>query len=156
MVSQRIRKLDAAGFTLIELIVVMAIIAIVVGISAPFFTSYYQAMKLRTAADEMATILNSARYQAIKQNTTVCVALNSPKVQYHVGGCGGPVWVGPGTDGTGAIRLQNTLEVSAATANVTFTNLGAATLGGTYTIRNPDDGHTLTVTVAGSGRITIP
>jgi len=156
MVSQRIRRLDAAGFTMIELIVVMAIIAIVMGVSAPFFMSYYQAMKLRAAADELATVLNSARYQAIKQNTTVCVALNANAAQYHVGGCAGPVWTGPGTDGTGSIRLQNTLQLTAATANVTFTNLGAAAVGGTYTIRNPSDGHTLTVTVAGSGRITIP
>ena len=156
MVSQRVRRLDVGGFTLIELIVVMAIIAIVTGISAPFFNSYYQAMKLRAAADELATILNGARYQAIKQNTTICVGLTSTKVQYHVGSCAGPAWVGVGTDDTGTITLQNTLEVSAATANVSFTNLGAATLGGTYTIRNPSDGHTLTVTVAGSGRISIP
>src|SRR2546422_1170463 len=126
MVSQRIRKLDAAGFTLIELIVVMAIIAIVVGISAPFFTSYYQAMKLRAAADEMATILNSARYQAIKQNTTVCVALNSTKVQYHVGGCGGPGGGGPGPGGTRALKLQKFPGGSAATAHLTLTQLRAA------------------------------
>ncbi len=61
-----------------------------------------------------------------------------------------------GTDSTGFITLQNTMQVSAATANVVFTNLGAASTGGTYTVKNPTTGKTLTVTVAGSGRITVP
>ena len=156
MVSERVRRLEVGGFTLIELIVVVAIMGILVAVGAPFLTTYYQARVLRAGADEMFTILNSARYQAIKQNTSICVALSSNKVQYHVGGCGGAVWTGAGTNSAGFITLQNTMEVSAATASVVFTNLGAASTGGTYTVRNPANAKTLTVTVAGSGRITIP
>jgi hypothetical protein len=47
------------------------------------------------------------------------------------------------------------MQVSAATANVVFTNLGAASTAGTYTVRNPANGRTLSVIVAASGRITI-
>ena len=156
MVSERIRRLDVAGFSLIELTVAIAIIGILVAIGVPFVTTYYQAMVLKSAADEMVTILNSARYQAIKQNTSMCVALSGAKVQYLVGGCGGAAWKGVGTDSTGLITLQNTMQMSGATASVVFTNLGAASTGGTYTVKNPVNGKTLTVTVAGSGRITIP
>jgi len=138
------------------LTVVVAILAIVAGLSVPFFSSYHQASKLRSAADEMATVLNGARYQAIKQNTSVCVAVGGHRVQYRLGGCAGGAWLGASTDGAGFIALQNSLHVAGTTANVVFTNLGAAAVGGTYTIRNPADGRTLTVTVAGSGRITIP
>ena len=156
MVSERVRRLEVGGFTLIELIVVVAIMGILVAVGAPFLTTYYQARVLRAGADEMFTILNSARYQAIKQNTSICVALSSNKVQYLVGGCGGAVWTGAGTNSAGFITLQNTMQVSAATASVVFTNLGAASTAGTYTVRNPANGNTLTVTVAGSGRITVP
>ena len=156
MVPERIRRLDAAGFTMAELMVAVAIIGILTAVGVPFFITYYQAMQLRSAADEMATVLNSGRYQAIKQNTLMCVAMNANRVQYLIGGCGGPPWQGPGTDTAGFISLQNTMQVSAVTANVVFTNLGAAAVGGTYTVRNPANGNTLTVTVAGSGRITIP
>ena len=156
MVFERIRRLDVAGYTLIELIVAIAIMGILASVGVPFFLSYYQAMVVRSGADEMATILNSARYQAIKQNTSICVALAANKVQYLVGGCGGAVWTGVGTDSAGFITLQNTMQVSGATASVVFTNLGAASTGGTYTVKNPTTGKTLTVTVAGSGRITIP
>ena len=156
MVPERVRWLVTAGFTLVELTVVLAIVAVLVGVSIPFFSSAYQAMKLRAAADEMVTVLNGARYQALKQNTSVCVAVNGQRAQYRVGGCGGGVWLGPGTDAAGLIALQNSVQITGATANVVFTNLGAAAMGGTYTLRNPDDGRTLTVTVAGSGRITVP
>lgn len=156
MVPEGLRRLVTAGFTLVELTVVMAIAAVLVGVSLPFFGSFYQASKLRAAADEMATVLNGARYQALKQNTSVCVAVNGQRVQYRLGGCGGGRWLGPGTDAAGFIALQNTVLITGATANVVFTNLGAAAVGGTYLLRNPDDGRTLTVTVAGSGRVTIP
>jgi prepilin-type N-terminal cleavage/methylation domain-containing protein len=156
MVSERIRTLSGAGFTLIELIVVVAITGVLVAVGAPFLTTYYQARVLRAGTDELFTILNSARYQAIKQNTPICVSLSANTVQYRVGGCGGAVWTGAGTNSAGFITLQNTMQVSAATASVIFTNLGAASTAGTYTVRNPANGNTLTVTVAGSGRITIP
>ena len=156
MVPEGLRRIGTAGFTLIELTVVIAIVAVVVGVSIPFFSSFHQASRLRAAADEMATVLNAARYQALKQNTSVCVAVSGQRVQYRVGGCSGGVWLGPGTNGAGFIALQNTVPITGATADVVFTNLGAAAVGGTYTLRNPDDGRTLTVTVAGSGRITIP
>jgi prepilin-type N-terminal cleavage/methylation domain-containing protein len=160
MVFERIRRLGDAGFSMAELLVVVALIGILTTIGVPYMNSYYNAMKLRSGADELATMLNSGRYLAIKQNGNVCVSVASTSVQYKTGvsaTCGGgSVYFGPGTKSDGTMPLQNTMQLTGATANVVFTNLGAASQGGTYTIRNPTDGHTLTVTVSGSGRITIP
>jgi hypothetical protein len=66
------------------------------------------------------------------------------------------VWTGPGTDGNGWFALQNNVNVSSATANVAFNYLGTAITAGTYTVQNPVDNSTMTVTVALSGRVTIP
>lgn len=160
MVLERIRRVDDAGFSMMELLVVVAVLGILTAVGVPYMNSYYHAMKLRSGADELATLLNSGRYLAIKQNGNVCVAVSSTSVQYRTGVnatcAGGTVYVGQGTKSDGTMPLQNTMQVTGATANVVFTNLGAASQGGTYTIRNPIDGHTLTVTVSGSGRITIP
>jgi prepilin-type N-terminal cleavage/methylation domain-containing protein len=160
MVLERIRRLGDSGFSMIELLVGMALIGILTTIGVPYMNSYYSAMKLRSGADELATLLNAGRYLAIKQNSNVCVAVSGTTVQYQTGVnavCGGgTVYVGQGTRADGTMPLQNTMELTGATANVVFTNLGAASQGGTYTLRNPVDGHTLTVTVSGSGRITIP
>jgi prepilin-type N-terminal cleavage/methylation domain-containing protein len=160
MVLERIRRIENEGFSMTEVLVVVALLGIVTTVGVPYLNSYYHAMKLRSGADELATILNSGRYLAIKQNGNVCVAVSSNAAQYLTGvsaTCGGgTVYVGPGTKSDGSIPLQNTMQLTGATASVVFTNLGGASQGGTYTLRNPVDGHTLTVTVSGSGRITIP
>jgi hypothetical protein len=71
-----------------------------------------------------------------------------------VGSCSGTVWTGPGTDGSGRITLANNVQVSSNT-DIVFNYLGAATTAGTYTVRNPTDGRTLSVVVATTGRVTL-
>ncbi len=147
--------LDRRGFTLTELLVVVAVIGIITTVSVPAFVSYWRAATLKGGAQELATILNRGRSLAIAQNTTVCVSQSASKVQFLTGGCAGTVWKGPGTDGNGWFTLQNTITVSTTTANVIFNYLGAANTAATYTVRNPLNQATLSVNVALSGRVTI-
>lgn len=156
MVPQRLRSLNARGVGLAELMVVMAIFAIIAGISIPFFVSYWRSSRLEAGARELQAALNSARQLAIRQNTNTCVERVGTQVRYRTGGCAGTIWTGAGTDGNGLITLGNGIQVSGSTANVVFTYLGAASTAGTYTVTNPQDTATLTVTVATSGRVTIP
>jgi Tfp pilus assembly protein FimT len=147
--------LDSRGFHLTELLVLVAVIGIVTTVSAPAFVSYWRSATLKGGAQELATILNRGRSVAIGQNTTVCVKQSTTKVQFLTGGCAGTVWRGPGTDGNGWFTLENNITVSSATANVIFNYLGAATTAGSYTVQNPINNATMTVTVALSGRVTI-
>ena len=146
---------NTRGFTLVELIVLAAVVGIIMTVSAPAFLSYWRAAALQGGAQELATILNRARQLAIAQNTSVCVNQSTNKAQFQIGGCGGTVWLGPGTDGAGWFKLQNGVNVSSTTANVVFNYLGAATTAGVYTVKNPIDNSTMSVTVALSGRVTI-
>jgi MSHA pilin protein MshC len=148
--------LDSRGFTLPELIVVCVVIAIIMAASLPVFLTSLRTSAVLGGARDLRTILNQAQHLALAQNTTVCVSQNANKVQFLTGGCAGTVWAGPGTDANGWFTLPNNMLVSAATANVVFNYIGAATTAGTYTVQNPVDNSTLTVTVALSGRITIP
>ncbi len=148
--------LDGRGFTLAELLVLFAIVGILSTMSVGAFLTYWHAATVKGGAQELRTILNQARQLAIAQNTTVCVNQNGTSVQFLTGGCSGTVWTGPGTDGNGWFTLQNSVNVSSATANVAFDYMGAGTTAGTYTVQNPVDNSTMTVTVALSGRITIP
>jgi Tfp pilus assembly protein FimT len=136
--------------------VVVGVIGIVTTISVPYFVTYWRAATLRAGAQELATALNGARQLAITRNSSVCVTNDSTTVQYRIGGCGATPWTGPMTNGAGAIRLSNGVRVTGATANPIFTYLGAASPGATFTVQNPQNGSTMTVTVAGSGRVTIP
>lgn len=158
MVRKRIHRINTRGFSLAELLVVVAVIGITAAIATPFMVSYWKAATLKAGAQELATLLNGARQIAIKDNTSVCVVQSGTQVRYLEGSspCGsGTVWTGPGTDSSGWFRLANNVEVSSTTANVVFAYLGNATTAGAYTVRNPVDNLTLTVTVASSGRVSI-
>lgn len=147
------------GFTLAELMVTVAVIGIVALAGTPYFLTYWQASKLRGGAEELATILNTARQLAIRNNTFVCVErqTGTNKVRFRVGNtaCTGTAFVGAGTNSSGDIDLSDNVDVSAASANVVFNYLGSATTTGTYTVRNPSNSKTLSVVVASSGRVTI-
>ena len=149
------RTPDVRGFSLSELLVLMAIIAVIAAVSVPFFTTYWQAATLKAGAQELATILHRARQVALAQNGSVCVSQVANRVQFLTGGCAGTVWTGPGTDGNGWFTLQNNVKVSGATSSVVFNYLGAAPAAGTYTVQNPADNQTMSVTVAASGRVTV-
>ena len=146
---------NQSGFSLGELLMVVAIIGIVSVLATPAFISYSQAARLKGGAQELVTILNQARQVAITRNTSTCVLQSTNKVRVAVGSCAGTIWTGAGTDGNGWFTLTEDVRVSAATANVEFTRLGTASTAGTYTVLNPANNRTLHVIVALSGRITM-
>jgi hypothetical protein len=76
-------------------------------------------------------------------------------MSYRLGSCAGSAWVGAGTDATGAINLPPDVTATAS-ANPIFSYVGSALPAATYTLTYTQTGATLTVSVAASGRITIP
>jgi type IV fimbrial biogenesis protein FimT len=151
-----IMRIDSRGFTFAELMLVVAIIGILSVLAAPTLFTYIQTAAVQAGARELASAINLGRQLAITRNTTVCVEVTGTNIRLRTGGCLGTIWTGPGTDGTGVIRVSDpgTLQIT-TTANVVFTNLGAASTTGTYTVTNPVDNKTRTVVVASSGRVTI-
>lgn len=65
------------GFTLIELMVVVAIAAIMLAIAAPNFQSFFEQNRLTSQANQLAASFNLARSEAITRNTTVTVCKSS-------------------------------------------------------------------------------
>ena len=144
------------GFTLIELTVVLAVIAILGALAIPSLVGYWHAASLHAGARELVSAINVGRQLAISRKTAVCVDVAATGVRLRVGGCSGSSWTGPLTDASGLIRISDptTLEVS-SNGRVTFTPLGAATPGGTYTVTHLRTQASRSVVVAGSGRITV-
>ena len=150
----RRRARQHGGFSIAELMVVVAIIGILAATSAPFFISYYQAAKLKTAAEDIAGFINQGRQLAIRNNNNVCVQVAGTTMNYRQGGCAGTVWVGAGTDAAGNIKVPYGISI-AASANPVFNYLGSATPAAIYTVTNSDTGLSLHVNVSVSGRLTI-
>jgi type IV fimbrial biogenesis protein FimT len=146
---------NARGFSMVELLVLVAIIGIVSAFALPSFVTYWQGATLRAGAEELMTVLNDARQLAIAQNNSVCVTTSTTTIQYHVGTCGAATYVGPGTDTSGNKRLASAVRIT-TDPQVVFTYLGGASTAGSYSVQNPVNNTVQTVTVTASGRITIP
>lgn len=65
------------GFTLIELMVTIAVAAILLAIATPSFTSIINSNRLTGAANEMVVTLQAARMEAVRLNTTVNVDIDT-------------------------------------------------------------------------------
>lgn len=65
------------GFTLFELIITLAIAAIVIGIAAPSFSTMVQDNRLSGQSLDFITALNLARSEAIKRGTQVTLCMSN-------------------------------------------------------------------------------
>jgi Tfp pilus assembly protein FimT len=151
------RQASEAGFSITELALVVGIIGIMAAIATPSFLTYYQASRLRVAAEEVAAFINQGRQIGIRENVGVCVHTTPTAMHYHIGNCAEATtkWIGPGTDPAGNIALPEGITLTPPANPPLFTYLGNATPAATYTVTNSQTGATLQVVVAASGRVCI-
>lgn len=64
-------KATQRGFSLVELIIAMAIMGVLLSLALPSFSGYLRNVKLRAAAENFLTGIHLARTEALRMNTTV-------------------------------------------------------------------------------------
>ncbi len=140
------------GFTLVEMMVVIAIMAIVSAIAIPNFYSYAAGMKLRSANRDLYSALQKTRMNAIRDNRRWSVIITDSS--YMVVDCG------PDNDCNSNNINQLTTNISQY-AGITITggvpitfifNSEGTCNAGTITFTNPK-GITSQVSVLPTGRI---
>jgi type IV fimbrial biogenesis protein FimT len=82
------------GFTIIELVVTMAIFAILVALAAPSFTSVINNNRLTGNANELLSTLQSARMEAVRRNSRVVFCRNDDPDLGNVCNTGAGAWLG--------------------------------------------------------------
>ncbi len=142
------------GFTLIEMMVVVAILGIMAAIAIPNFRQYIMQSRLNGAARQVMSDFMSARMTAVSQNRKVKIFFFSNH-QYKI--CDDADNNGTVSDGEGTVQTR---DVQNDYPGVTFTstadpifNLNGTANGTTITLTNPSG--TRTVSLATTGRAMI-
>jgi len=65
------------GLTLVELMITVAVLAILTALATPSFSSLIQSSRLTTTANELLTTLQLARSEAVRRNVRVVVCASS-------------------------------------------------------------------------------
>jgi type IV fimbrial biogenesis protein FimT len=73
------------GFTMIELMVTLAVLAILLVAAAPSFTDFFDKSRVRGAADGVISLIGNARAEAVKTDLDVNVAFKGSAASWCVG-----------------------------------------------------------------------
>lgn len=123
----------AQGVTVVELMVAVAILAILLAIGVPSFQNYIRNTQIRATAESMLAGLNLARTEALRRNTRVSLWL----VNNMTAGCArsntGTSWVVSLDDPTGKCHVASSATVSPRIAQVRSASEGGTGVNVTAT-----------------------
>lgn len=149
-------KTNSKGFTLIELMIVLAVGAILMSIAVPNFTTTIKNNRLTTQANELITTLNYARSEAIRRGASVSVDSSDASANWHNG------WVVKDSDNN-ILRNHQAFEGSSTltggTSSLSYRGTGFISGGAAITFTLCDDrtgetGRTITISLTGRPQVS--
>jgi type IV fimbrial biogenesis protein FimT len=144
------RKHHERGFTLIELMIVVAIIGIASALAIPSYTQWKADHDLREAVSEFSSDLNLARVVAMNRNrqATVTIQLTGGLINVSGTAAGAPIF-------SAQILNQSVTGLPGGTTNVAFSSMGLSKAAANQVIQIVNArGLVYSVSVMPSGKVT--
>jgi type IV fimbrial biogenesis protein FimT len=129
---RRHRNSGARGFTLPELITVVAIVGVIAALAAPSFNNLIRSQRIKTATNNLVSALIFARSEAVKRNADVTVA----RVGTNWSGGWTVSYTAGGTQTPRSQPALNQLKVTTTAASLTFGGGGRADALANFTIES--------------------
>jgi len=139
----------AAGFTLVELMIVLVIVATVGAVALPRFARATARQQLDAAADRVAADLELARTRARAASQSLTVSYSTADDHYRMNAVGGDaktVELDEPPYGVDLIKVKFGTD-----ASVTFNGYGVPSSSGAIVLES--NGHTMTVTLDPNGEV---
>lgn len=148
------------AFTLVELVIVLATIAVLAGIAAPKYASSLANYRSILAARQFAADLGAAQANSRASSTAQTIAINQAASTYTITGLtrldrrAGVYTVNLADSPYYAAINSATLPAAAVAGQIKFDGFGTPNTGATVTISNGGRTHTVTLDAA-SGAVTV-
>ena len=114
------------GFTLLELMIVIAILGVVASVAMPAYTGYLKTARMTEAKNNVAA-LRLAEEEYFLENNNYFTGANATAINTNSGG----LWTVSGTDGTVNFSYVVSSTNTATTYNILATGTGSAVLNET-------------------------
>ena len=149
---------NSSGFTLIELMIALAVFAILAAVSVPNYITWLPKRHLQSSAIDVQGTIYLAKMTAIKENTNVVLEFDIAKESYLV-------FIDTDEDGSldsdeRTVRSNqmstgiNLISTDFGADQLTFNSRGLADDSGDIILRNKDnEDRTINVTLTGMSRI---
>jgi type IV fimbrial biogenesis protein FimT len=156
------------GLTLIELLVAVAVLAILLSIAAPSFRDIWAKDRTVSTANDLLASISQTRSEAIKLSRVAELCPRNPADATSCGNSWSDGWMvridqnGDGTIDT-TVRLRDNLPpnitltstLTGTPPKLTFRELGQASLQATFTVTHSDPAVTRLVCVYAGGQSTL-
>ena len=139
------RLTDRRGFSIAEILVAIAVFAILAAIAAPQFLAFRPRNRLNGAARQIYAELMWARSKAVNDNAAYVVTFPTNQTMQIAGST------------TKTVNIQSEysdVTLSSSASTITFSSRGTTDVGPTITLTNSSGTKTVTVRITGTASIS--